>query len=135
MMENNGRILIIDDEPEFVDAFSRTFEARSYIVSTASTKEQAKEMMVTEPDIVVLGTIAPAGTAFTFHKWLKRHPGYKDIPLMVIDSRYEERSVRGWRRLEGLQLESDAYVSKPIEPAALVPQIQFLLAGIAEPSK
>ena len=132
-MENKEKILIIDDEPEFVDAFSRTFEARFYTVSIASSKEQAQEMMETQPDIVVLGTMAPAGTAFSLHKWLKRHSKYKDIPLMVIDARYDERPVKGWRRFEGIQLESDAYVSKPIEPAALVPQIQFLLAEVAGP--
>ena len=134
-MVKKEKILIIDDEPEFVDAFSRTFEARFYIVSTASTREQAQKMMETQPDIVVLGTLAPAGTAFSFHKWLNQNSKYKDIPLMVIDACYKERSVKGWRRFEGIQLESDAYVSKPIEPAALVPQIQFLLAEVAGPKK
>jgi len=129
-MRNKGKILIIDDEPDFVEAFLRTLEVKSYQVTTASSKAQAQEMMVVEPDIVVLGTIAPAGQAFAVHQWLKQHPRYKDIPLLVIDARYEERPIRGWRRFEGIQLEADAYVSKPIEPASLVPQIQSLLEAV-----
>jgi DNA-binding NarL/FixJ family response regulator len=61
------------------------------------------------------------------HQWLKQHPRYRDIPLMVIDARYQERPVRGWRKFEGMQLESEDYVSKPIEPVELVPRIQSLL--------
>jgi len=126
-MRKKEKILIIDDEPDFVEAFQRTLVAKRYQVMTTSSRPLAQEMMKAEPDIIVLGTLAPAGQAFTMHQWLKQHPRYKDIPLMVIDARYEERSVRGWRRFEGMQLESEDYVTKPIEPAELVPRIQRLL--------
>ena len=126
-MANKERILIIDDELDFVEACQRAFEAKRYQVMTTSSRSLAQEMMQAEPDIIVLGTLAPAGQAFAMHQWLKQHPRYKDIPLMVIDARYQERSVRGWRRFEGMQLESEDYVSKPIEPAEVMPRIQSLL--------
>lgn len=126
-MGNKGKILIIDDELDFVEAFQRTLEAKRYQVMTTSSRSLAQEMMKAEPDIIVLGTLAPAGQAFAMHQWLKQHPRYKDIPLLVIDARYEERSVRGWRRFEGMQLDSEDYVTKPIEPAELAPRIQHLL--------
>ena len=134
-MTNNERILIIDDEPDFVEACRMTFEAKSYQVVIASNKAEAQEMMKAAPDIVVLGTMAPAGQAFSVHKWLKQHRIYKDIPLLVIDARYEERPIKGWRRFEGIQLESDGYVSKPVEPASLVPQIQSLLEEATGPKR
>ncbi len=129
-MANKMRILIVDDEPDFREAFSRTLEAKAFQVVTASSKAQAQEMMKLEPDIVVLGTLAPAGQAFALHQWLKQHPRHKDTPLMVIDSRYEERSIKGWRRFEGMQLESDEYFTKPIEPSSLVPRIQSLIEQV-----
>jgi len=122
-----GKILIIDDEPDFVEAFRMTLEAKAYQVVSASSKEEAQEVIKVEPNIVVLGTMAPAGQAFSLHQWLKGHPRYKDIPLLVIDARDEERAVKGWRMIEGMQLEAEDYVTKPIEPAALVPRIQSLL--------
>jgi len=122
------KILIIDDELDFLEAFRRTLEAKSYKVMTTSSKERAEELMgVEEPNLIILGTLAPAGQAFSMYQWLGQHPRYKDIPLLVIDARYGERPIRGWRRFEGMQLEADEYVSKPIEPASLVPQIQSLL--------
>jgi DNA-binding NarL/FixJ family response regulator len=134
-MRKKQRILIIDDELDFVEACRRTFEARAYQVVTTSSRAQAQDMMSAEPDVVVLGTIAPAGQAFTMHQWLKQHPRYKDVPLLVIDARYEERSTRGWRRFEGMQLEAEDYVSKPIEPASLVPRIQSLLQEVTRKIK
>ena len=129
-MEKKEKILIIDDELDFVEAFRMTLEAKSYQVLTTSSKAEAQEVIKAEPNIVVLGTIAPAGQAFSVHQWLKQHPRYKDIPLLVVDARHEERSTRGWRKFEGMQMEAEDYVSKPIEPASLVPRIQRLLEEV-----
>ncbi len=121
------KLLIVDDEPDFVEALRRTLEARSYRVITATSKTQCQELMKEGPDIVVLGTMTPAGQAFSLHNWLKQHPKYKDVPLLVVDSRPEERLIKGWRRFEGMQLVSEDYVAKPVEPAAIVLRIQKLL--------
>jgi len=122
-----NKILIIDDEPDFAEALRMTLEAKAYRVITATNKAQGQEKMKEGPNAVVLGTVSPIGQAFSLHNWLKRHPRYKDVPLLVIDSRPEERLIRGWRKFEGMQLESEDYVSKPIEPASLVVRIQRLL--------
>ena len=126
-MANRERIMLIDDESVFVEAFRRTFESRNYEVVAATSKAQAEQLMSQQPDLVVLGTLMPAGQAFAFHQWLKRHPSHKNVPLLVVDATYEERTIKGWRKFEGMQLESDDYVSKPIEPSSLVPRVRILL--------
>ena len=129
--EKRAKILIIDDEPHFMDALQRTLEAKSYLVMTSSSRVLAQEMMKTEPNLVVLGTLAPAGEAFSMYKWLGQHPRYKEIPLLVIDARYEERPIKGWRRFEGIQVDGDEYLYKPIEPASLLPRIHSLLEAVS----
>jgi len=125
------KILIIDDEPNFVEALRRTLEAKAYKVMTTYGKAQAQELMgAEEPNLIVLGTLAPAGQAFSMYQWLGQHPRYKDIPLLVIDARYEERPIKGWRRFEGVQVDGDEYLYKPIEPASLVLRIQSLLEAV-----
>jgi DNA-binding NarL/FixJ family response regulator len=126
-MEKREKILIIDDELDFVEAFRRTMEAWRFEVNTASSRTQAQDLMKSVPDIIILGTLSPAGQAFAMHQWLKQHPRYKEIPLMVIDAKENERNTRGWRKFEGMQLVSDDYISKPVEPATLVPRIKGLL--------
>src|SRR4030042_4419237 len=121
------KILIIDDEPAFVEACRRILEAKAYEVVTASNAAQAQEVVKVEPALIVLGTLAPAGQVFAMYQWLGQHPRYKDIPLLVIDARYEERTIRGGRRFAGIQVDGDEYLFKQIDPAALVPRIQSLI--------
>jgi len=121
------KILIIDDEPAFVESCRRTMEAKAYRVFTTSDREHAMEMMETEPDVIILGTLAPAGQTFAMYKWLEQHPRYKDIPLLVIDARQGEQNIRGLRTFENIQVDGDEYLSKPIEPVSLVPRIRSLL--------
>lgn len=126
-------VLVIDDEPDFVEALRRTLEANSYQVMNCSSRAVAQQMMMRDsPDVIVLGTLAPAGETFALYEWLEHHPAYKDVPLLVIDARYDERPIRGVRRFEGVQMDPDDYVSKPVEPAALVPRLRSLLEAAAK---
>ena len=121
------KVLIIDDEPAFVEACRKTMEAKAFRVMSTSDREQAREMMESEPDLVILGTLAPAGLTFAMYKWLEDHPRYKDIPILVIDARQGEQNIRGLRTFENVQVDGDEYLAKPIEPVSLVPRIRSLL--------
>ena len=126
-MVENKKVLLIDDEPEFIKTLQKAFEATSYDVITGNSIEQGQEKMVEEPDVVIIGTLAPAGQAFSMHQWLKGHSRYRDIPLVVIDAPPSERQVRGWRIFEGMQLEAEEYAIKPVEPEEILKRIQGLL--------
>jgi len=127
-MEMNPRILLVDDETDFTQAMRTTLEARAYEVVTAGKRGEA-EIMVKDcrPDMVILGTIMPRGDAFLFHKWLKQTPRFNDVPIIVINARREEEIIRGWRKDEGMRCEADDFLTKPIEPMALIPHIEKLL--------
>jgi DNA-binding NarL/FixJ family response regulator len=127
-METNLKILIADDEPDFTTGLQATLAAKAYRVVIATSRPQAQEMTQAErPDMVVLGTMTPRGDAFLLHQWLKRTPQFRDLPLIVIDAPLEKRLVKGWRMAEGLQLEADDYLVKPIEPTSVMPRLEKLL--------
>ncbi len=121
------KVMIIDDEPDFVEALRRTLEANSYEVVTCSNRRAAQESMKTSPSVIVLGTLAPAGETFAMYQWLDSDPRYRNIPVMVVDARLEDRPLRGLRRFEGLQMDMEDYVSKPVEPAPLMLRLRSLL--------
>lgn len=122
------RLLIVDDEPAFLEAFRVTFEARGYEVLMASTRAQAQEAVRRYgPQLVVLGTLYPRGEAFLLHNWLKGDPRFRNLPLIVIDAPPEQRGIRGWLSIEGMQLEAEEYLVKPVEPSALYPLVRNLL--------
>ncbi|MBN2373203.1 response regulator [bacterium] len=132
-MANDKKILIIDDEPNFLLALQMTLEAKGYQVISASDKKEAqKKIRTSNADLVVLGTMTPYGDAFTFHKLLKQDPITKDIPLLVVDAPLTKRLIDGWSMDEGMQMDAEDYVTKPIEPAELLPRIQALLKRTAK---
>ena len=49
MMENNPRILIVDDELDFAQALQATLETKSYQVVTASNRSQAEAFWLSMP--------------------------------------------------------------------------------------
>jgi DNA-binding NarL/FixJ family response regulator len=126
--ETRGKILLVDDEPEFKATLQITLEQENYQVITASTKAQAQDIMRHEkPALIILGTIVPRGDAFVLHQWLKRSPHFYDIPLIIIDSTPEKQLTKGWTRDEGLRLEAEDYFCKPVKPQALLPFVEKLV--------
>lgn len=128
-MEVNLNILIIDDELDFVECIQGALQSRSCQVVTVATKKDAQDSVsATLPDVIVIGTIMPRGDAFALHRWVKGNPQLNSIPMIVVDAPPEKRVIKGWRRDEGLRLEADDYLVKPVEPEALV----FLIEKLAD---
>ena len=132
-MTTTKKILIVDDEPDFLLALQRTLEARLYQVATASNKAEAQERIKTlDPDVIILGTMTPRGEAFSLHQWLRQHPKTKDLPVLVIDAAPEKQLIKGWRRDEAMVMEAEDYIAKPIEPASMAVRTQAVLERAAK---
>lgn len=127
-MEKKQTVLIVDDELGFVEALKQTLEKENYIVATANDREEAEHMIrAHEPGIIILGTIMPRGDAFLFHKWMKQTLGFGNLPIMVINASPDKQLLKGWRMDEGMQMDAEDFLAKPVEPASLIPRIQALL--------
>ena len=127
-MEKNPRILVVDDEVDFVQAVRKTLKSKACEVVTAGNRGEAEAATKDHsPDMVILGTIMPRGDAFLFHKWLKHTSRFGDVPIMVINACREEEITRGWRREEGMECEAEAFLCKPIEAEKLMPIIEKLM--------
>jgi len=120
-MERNTKILLVDDESEFIADMQAKLLAKGWQVLTAGNRLQAEEVARREkPDLIILGTIVPRGDAFRLHQWLKQSPSFREVPLIVVDAPEEKRLIKGWRMDEGLKLEAEQYLTKPVESASVV---------------
>jgi DNA-binding response OmpR family regulator len=125
---DNPRILIVDDDTDFVQALRSALEDDSCQVVTAADRNQAESMVRSgEPDLIVLGPIAPRGDPFRFQCWVKQALGLNHVSMMVINAPPEKQLTRGWRLEEGLQCDAEDFLTKPVDPVALVPRIRSLL--------
>jgi DNA-binding NarL/FixJ family response regulator len=120
-MEKNAKILLVDDESEFIADMHAKLLAKGWQVLIAGNRLEAEKVAHHEkPDLVILGTIMPRGDAFLLHQWLKQSPNFREVPLIVVDAPPEKRLINGWRMDEGLKLEAEQYLVKPVESASLV---------------
>ncbi len=127
-MRKKTKILIVDDEPEFTTALQSALQDEGFKVLTVFNRTEAQKMAWAErPDMVILGTIAPRGDAFLLHQWLKQTPLFNNLPLIVLNAPQERQLLKGWTREEGIQLDCYDFLTKPVEPAALVLLIQKLM--------
>ena len=127
-MENRMNILVVDDEPEFTEALKAVLESKGYEVTVASDRMRAQEVAQGKrPDMVILGTIMPRGDAFRLHQWFKQSPKFNDLSIIIVDAPPEKQLIKGWRRDEGLRLDADDYLVRPIPLDALAFQIEKLL--------
>jgi len=127
-MENKPRILVVDDEHRFAESLRATLEARTCQVTMVTSRAEAEQSVRSErPDAIVLGTIMPRGEAFRLHQWIKGTPPLNEVPMIVIDAPVEKQLLTGWKKGEGLLLEADDYLVKPVDPEALVPILDRLL--------
>ncbi|TDA69903.1 MAG: hypothetical protein D9V47_03670 [Clostridia bacterium] len=113
------RILVIDVDTDFVEMVKMTFEPYFEVVSALNRNEGMEQAKKKAPILIILGYLEPRGTSFQVHNELRENLTTKNTPLVVVDVCAEEYHRKGWRRYEGLQMEAEDYVSRPLEPSDL----------------
>ncbi len=126
------KILVADNEASFLEKTREALQACYEVILVSSSQEVLARVREEPPDLIIIGYLEPRGTSFALHKELRGESSTRDVPLLIIDVRPEEHSQKGWRREEGLQMEADDYISRPIEPAELRETVERILQRISK---
>ena len=123
------RILIIDDDVDFVDLNKAVLENNGFEVETAfSGREGLDKVQFDAPDLILLDLMLEKhDTGFSFAKSIKADPRYKDIPIMMISAVAGETGYDFTQDQDGYWMKTDDFVSKPVEPEELVKRINALI--------
>ncbi len=125
-------ILIVDQDDRFTVKLREELEKRHCKIFIACDKRKAQAIVETRnPQLIVLGTITPRGDAFKLHQWIRNRPAAVSIPLVVVDATPAEQAVSGWRRDEGLRLDAEEYLCRPLDLPVLVAVVEDLLIKTA----
>jgi DNA-binding NtrC family response regulator len=93
------KVLIVDDEKDFLDILSDRIRLRGMDVSTASSAEEALNMIETESyDVVIMDYMMPALDGFQALKLMKAKQPEMQIILLtgnVPDEKYSEAKALG----------------------------------------
>jgi two-component system alkaline phosphatase synthesis response regulator PhoP len=124
-----AKILIVDDDPDLVEAVSIILESKGYEVSVAYGGIEGLEKAKTEnPDLIVLDVMMPDKDGYVVCKELKEDPKYQSIPILLLTAVVSKISTTRYTQQMGMETEADDYVDKPVEPEELVRRIETLLS-------
>ena len=113
------KILIVDDEPDYVSAIQCRLEWSHYDVVTASNGREGLETATQEkPDLILLDTSMPVMGGHEVLERLKRDPDLKNIPVIMVTALCEAQDIAK-ASAHGVA----DYVAKPFDFAELVEKI------------
>jgi len=126
-----AKILIVDDDPDLVEAVSIILESKGYEVAAAYDGEEGLQKVKTErPDLIVLDVMMPGKDGYAVCKELKGDPACASIPVLLLTAVVSHIPTTKYTQQMGLEMEADDYMDKPVEPAELVKRIDTLLAKL-----
>jgi len=123
-------ILVVDDDPDILDALSMILESKGYQVVTAQDGiEGLASLKAEKPDVMILDLLMPKMDGFAVCKELQdpRWSKYRDVRILILTSVREEASRRRYELETGLELDVDDYVEKPVSPDVLLDRVEKLI--------
>lgn len=122
IMDNNYRILVVDDEQDLCEILKFNLETDGYTVETANSAEEALEMDIKSFDLLLLDVMMGGMSGFAMAKKLKADPETKDIPVVFLTARDTENDT-----VTGFNLGADDYISKPFSLREVAARVKAVL--------
>ena len=120
--------MLIDDDPDFVEATRTVLESVPYEVIVAYDGDEGLEQVQKErPDLILLDIIMPTQDGFHVCEKLKSDPELWHIPVIMLTSLAQHISDTAYSVQDGMMLEADDFIDKPVRPNELLARIARLL--------
>ena len=121
------KILVVDDDPEFVEITRMILEANGYEVASASNGEQAlQSMRQDKPDLVLLDVMmSTVLDGLNVSHEIQADPNLKDMPVIMVSSIITSPHASLFPTDEYIPI--DAWISKPMDPDDLLEKVRRLV--------
>lgn len=126
LMDQKGKILIADDEPDIVEIISYNLKLEGYEVFTARDGDDAlQKAKAHKPDLIILDVMMPYKNGMEVCKILRSQPQFNQTLIIFLTALSDEFS-----HVKGLEFGADDYLSKPVSPKVLVTKVNSLFRRI-----
>src|SRR6266508_2493649 len=117
-----GTILVVDDIPENVRLLEAVLIPRGYEVVTATSGEQALELLKTEePDLILLDVVMPGLDGYAVCRALRADEETAMLPVIMVTS-----SI-GPEKTKAIEAGADDFIPKPFNHGELLTRVKSLL--------
>jgi two-component system KDP operon response regulator KdpE len=122
------RILVVDDEPQFLRALATNLRGAGYDVETATTATEALAAAgLRPPDAIVLDLLLPDGTGTEVCRELRT---WSTAPIVVVSAVGDEPE-----KIAALDAGADDYVTKPFAIGELLARLRAALRRAGPPGE
>jgi CheY-like chemotaxis protein len=124
---SQAKILIVDDDPDFVEAMRLTLEPSGYKVFSASNGDEGLAKVRAEsPDLVILDVIMSSVLdGLQMSQRMQENPQHKRIPILMVTSIANTDYAALFPTDEYISI--DGFLSKPVAPKDLLERVAKLL--------
>lgn len=117
------KILLVEDERDFITAVSALLEAEGFEVLTADNgMDGLAKAKANAVDLIILDVMMPKMDGYKVCAMLKFDKRYKNIPIIMLTAKAQEVD-----RLTGEQCGADAYLLKSQSPNTLIAKVKELI--------
>ena len=122
----SGKILIVDDDADFVEAMTSILESKGYtVISAANGTEGFAKAKETSPDLMLLDVMMSTKTeGFDLARNLKNEGSTKDIPVIMITGIRRDMNLPFGFEPDPDYLPVKALLEKPIKPDDLINAVE-----------
>ena len=123
----SAKILVVDDDPDFVEIMRTILESNDYNVVTAANGEQAMaQVKAQRPDLMLLDIMMSSVLdGLNVSEQLALDPEARFMPVIMVSSIAETPYAHVFPM--GEQPHMDAWLSKPVDPKVLLAKVAELL--------
>ncbi|MFN2353562.1 MAG: PleD family two-component system response regulator [Desulfopila sp.] len=127
-MSEKKDILIVDDDPDFVEAVKLIVEKGGYDVRVAYDGQEGIEMANEKtPDLIVLDVMMPVMNGHEACTKIKSEEKTAEVPIILLTAVADRVTTSTYTHRDMLESEADDYMPKPVEPRELLELIQSWL--------
>ncbi len=127
-MADKKKILLVDDDPDFIEAVKVIVESGGYDVRVAyDGKEGLEAVQEEKPDLIVLDVMMPVMNGHETCARLKANKETAEIPVILLTAVAERVTTSTYTHRDMLESEAEDYMPKPVEPTELLELIKSWL--------
>jgi DNA-binding response OmpR family regulator len=121
-------VLIVDDDPDLVETVSMMLESKGYEAGKAYDGIEGEEAIKKRrPDVLILDVMMPRKNGYQLCKELKSNKWTQDIPIILLTAVGEAVPTTTYSHAEGMAIEAEDFIPKPVDAATLVEAVERLL--------
>lgn len=120
-----AHVLIVDDERTNRTLLRIMLEPEGYVLSTATSGDEALVMIARDlPDLVLLDVMMPGINGYVVAAKIKEMQSARAVRVLILSSLYDSNS-----RAHGLGAGADGFLTKPVNRTDLCEKVRAMLGA------